>query len=112
MPGKYEAIAMDKLKTKPRYTKINETLKRFTKDERDNKPSPLHYDVARAYESSQWKKQSKISSFGSSKRKSIFAEIASRNRGPGVGAYHDGIDSAYNNPKGMSKSPSLKMIRH
>ncbi len=52
MPGKYEAIAMDKLKTKPRYTKINETLKRFTKDDRDNKPSPLHYDVARAYESS------------------------------------------------------------
>ena len=50
MPGKYEAMPMDKLKTKPRYTKINETLARFKKDEKDMKPSPLSYDVAGAIE--------------------------------------------------------------
>ena len=59
MPGKYEAMQLDKLKTKPRYTKINETLQRFKKDDKDNKPSPLSYDVAGAIQATQWKKENK-----------------------------------------------------
>ena len=46
MPGKYEAMDLDKQKSKPRYTKINENLVRFKKIEKNDLPSPLTYDVA------------------------------------------------------------------
>ena len=62
---------MDKLKSKPRYTKIYEGA-RFKKDEKDIKPSPLTYDVIGSVATSQWKKATKISTFGSAGRKSIF----------------------------------------
>ena len=116
MPGKYEAMPMDKLKTKPRYTKINETLARFSKNDKDNKPGPLSYDVAGAIEATQWKKHNKnINTFGSEKRKSIFAEIAHRNKSPGAGSYHNGMETAYGTggKKGaLSRSPSLAKARH
>ena len=65
MPGKYEAMHLDKLKSKPRYTKIYDTP-RFEKDKGDKGPSPLSYDVVGSIAASQWKKQNpKISTFGS-----------------------------------------------
>ena len=113
MPGKYEAMHLDKLKSKPRYTKIYDTP-RFEKDKGDKGPSPLSYDVVGAIAASQWKKQNpKISTFGSQSRKSIFAEMAHRNKSPGVGAYHGGIEKAWTSERnGMSRSPSLKKARH
>lgn len=51
MPGKYEAMHLDKLKSKPRYTKIYDTP-RFEKDKGDKGPSPLSYDVVGSIASS------------------------------------------------------------
>lgn len=75
MPGKYDAMDMDKMKSKPRYTKIYDG-QRFKKEEKNDKPSPQTYDVIGSIANSQWKKQSSkgaaSSTFGSAGKKSIF----------------------------------------
>jgi hypothetical protein len=76
-PSKYDAMEMDKIKTKPRYTKINENLVRFKKAEKDDKPSPLSYNVADAISKSQWSNSKNkgpgAKMFGGTERRSVFA---------------------------------------
>ena len=47
-PSKYNAMDLDKMKQKPRYTKIHENGVRFKKVEKNDKPSPLSYNVSEA----------------------------------------------------------------
>ena len=44
--NKYETIELNKLKSKPRYTKIYNEGDRFVTKERDMSPSPSSYDIA------------------------------------------------------------------
>ena len=52
--NKYETIDLNKLKSKPRYTKIYTEGVRFKDKERDMSPSPSSYDIASAVAKTQW----------------------------------------------------------
>lgn len=45
---------LNKLKNKPRYTKINKEMVRFKEKERDMSPSPSSYDIASSVAKTQW----------------------------------------------------------
>jgi hypothetical protein len=45
---KYETMDLNKMKTKPRYTRIYKELDRFKEKERDLSPSPSSYNIAEA----------------------------------------------------------------
>ena len=52
--NKYETIDLNKLKSKPRYTRIYNEGERFKDKERDMSPSPSSYDIASAVAKTQW----------------------------------------------------------
>lgn len=52
--NKYEVMDLNKLKSKPRYTRIYKEGERFKDKERDMSPSPSSYDIAGAVAKTQW----------------------------------------------------------
>lgn len=52
--NKYEVMDLNKLKNKPRYTRIYKELDRFKDKERDMSPSPSSYDTVGAVAKTQW----------------------------------------------------------
>jgi hypothetical protein len=112
--NKYETIDLNKLKSKPRYTKIYNEGERFVTKDKDMSPSPSSYDIATAVAKTQWQ-QSKNKApaqygFGKSARKSVFGEIAKRSISPGAGAYNaSAIEKSYDK---IGSSPILAKKRH
>lgn len=108
----YKEVDLDKIRKKPRYTVIEEKLKRWSPGEDDKKhasPSSVSYEVASAVDKAVLPKKTEYR-FSTQKRVSMFAAIGSnpREKRPGVGQYNADVRATQK----TCQSPLLKKARH